>query len=281
MKSEDSWDIHIRPNSNWIDFDIKEIWRYRDLTWLFVWRDVVTLYKQTILGPLWYFVQPLLTTLMFVFVFSGIANLSTDGLPPILFYISGITVWGYFSDCLNRTSNVFVTNQHVFGKVYFPRITVPVSIIVSTLLKFFIQFTLFISIWSYYFLKGDITPNLAALLLPLVIFNMALLSLGLGMIFSSLTTKYKDLQFLLSFAVQLWMYITPIIYPLSSAPASYSKFIQLNPLTHLVEGIRYGFLGKGVLSWNGLAYSMVFTLITLFVGMIIFSKVEKSFMDTV
>lgn len=281
MENEEKWTVEIKPNSGWFDIDFKEIWRYRDLLVLFVRRDIVTLYKQTILGPLWYILQPILTTLMFTLVFGRIAGLSTDGVPPIIFYLLGITIWGYFSDCLNRTSNTFVANQHIFGKVYFPRITVPGSIVISTLLRFAIQFGIFALIWIYYFSQGKVEANAVALLLPFVVFLMAMMSLGFGMLFSAMTTKYRDLQFLLAFAVQLWMYVTPVIYPLSSIPEAYINFIKLNPITPLVESMRYGFLGQGFFEWQGLAYSSVFALGIFIIGTIVFSRVEKSFMDTV
>lgn len=281
MKSARKWTIEIQPNSGWLDINLKELWRYRDLLWLFVWRDVVTLYKQTILGPLWYVLQPILTTLMFTLVFSRIAQISTDGLPPIIFYLSGITVWSYFSDCLSRTSNVFVTNQNIFGKVYFPRITVPASIVISTILKFAIQFGIFGLLWGYYYYQGMVEANMVALMLPVVIILLAIISLGFGMLFSAMTTKYRDLQFLLTFAVQLWMYITPVIYPLSSIPEKYVQYIKLNPVTPLVETLRYGFLGVGIFDWNGIIYSSIFAVVILFIGMVAFSNTEKSFMDTV
>ena len=281
MKNEENWTVEIKPNSGWFDLDFREIWRYRDLLWLFVRRDIVTVYKQTVLGPLWYIIQPILTTIMFTLIFGKIAKLSTDGVPPLIFYLSGITVWNYFSDCLNRTSNTFVTNQHIFGKVYFPRIIVPGSIVVSTLVRFGIQFGILVLLWGYYAYLGIVEANGVAFLLPIIVFIMAVMSLGFGMLFSSMTTKYRDLQFLLSFAVQLWMYATPVIYPLSSIPANYVKYIKLNPITSLVESMRYGFLGHGDFSWGGIAYSAFFAVGIFLIGTIIFSRVEKTFMDTV
>ncbi len=281
MKNEENWTIEIKPTSGWFDINLKEIWRYRDLLMLFVRRDIVTLYKQTVLGPLWYILQPVLTTLMFTLVFGRIAGLSTDGVPPIIFYLLGVTVWGYFSDCLNRTSNTFVANQHIFGKVYFPRITVPGSIVISTLLRFAIQFGIFVLIWIYYFYLGKVEANAVAFLLPVVVFLMAVMSLGFGMLFSAMTTKYRDLQFLLVFAVQLWMYATPIIYPVSSIPETYVKYIKLNPITPLVETMRYGFLGQGNFEWSGILYTSIFAFGIFLIGTIVFSRVEKNFMDTV
>lgn len=281
MKNEEKWTIEIKPTSGWFDLNLKEIWNYRDLLMLFVRRDIVTLYKQTILGPLWYIIQPVLTTLMFTLVFGRIAGLSTDGVPPIIFYLLGVTIWGYFSDCLNRTSNTFVANQNIFGKVYFPRITVPASVVISTLLRFAIQFSIFAILWGYYLYEGLIEVNAVAWLLPVVIVIMALMSLGFGMLFSAMTTKYRDLQFLLTFAVQLWMYVTPVIYPLSSIPKDYIKYIKLNPITSLVESMRYGLLGQGTFEWSGILYSFIFAVFIFSLGTIVFSRVEKSFMDTV
>lgn len=278
---EEKWTIEIKPTNGWFELNLNEIWRYRDLLWLFVRRDIVTLYKQTILGPLWYILQPILTTLMYALVFGRIAGLSTDGVPPVAFYLLGVTVWGYFSECLNRTSNTFVTNQQIFGKVYFPRITVPGSIVISNLLRFGIQFAIFALIWGYYASQGKVAINVYALLLPLIIAVMAISSLGFGMLFSAMTTKYRDLQFLLTFAVQLWMYITPVIYPLSSIPEEYVKYVELNPITPLIESMRYGFLGQGSFSWEGIIYSSLFSVGIFIIGLIVFSRVEKSFMDTV
>jgi len=281
MKSEEKWTVEIRPTAKLFELDLINAWRYRDLLRIFVHRDIVTIYKQTILGPLWYIIQPILTTLIFTLVFGKIANISTDGVPPLVFYLLGITIWGYFSDCINRTSNTFVTNQHIFGKVYFPRITVPASIVISTLLRFGIQFVIFLGLWSYYYYEKKLAINFVVLLLPLVILIMAIMSLGFGMIFSSLTTKYRDLQFLLSFAVQLWMYATPIIYPLSSIHEPYSSYIRLNPITPLVESMRFGFLGQGTFSLEGICYSSAFAISIFFFGLIFFSRAEKNFMDTV
>jgi len=281
MENEENWTVEIRPNTGWFEFDVREIWRYRDLLWLFVKRDLITVYKQTILGPLWYIIQPIITTLMFTLVFGSIAKLSTDGIPPIVFYLLGVTIWGYFSDCLNRTSNTFVTNQRIFGKVYFPRITVPASIVISTLVRFVVQFVIFLAFWGYYLFRGEVVVNEVVLLLPVIVFLMAIMSLGFGMLFSSMTTKYRDLQFLLTFAVQLWMYATPVIYPLSSIPEKYVKYIQLNPVTPLVESMRYGFFGEGSFSWISIAYSAVISIVIFFLGFMVFTRVERSFMDTV
>jgi lipopolysaccharide transport system permease protein len=281
MKNEKNWTFEIQPNLGWFDLNLKEIWNYRDLLWLFVRRDIVTVYKQTILGPLWYIVQPILTTLMFTLIFGKIVKLSTDGAPPIIFYLLGVTIWGYFSDCLNRTSNTFVTNQNIFGKVYFPRVIVPGSIVLSTLLRFGIQFGIFLVLWGYYYFEGRVQMNFGVLMLPFVIACLAIMSLGFGMIFSSMTTKYRDLQFLLTFVVQLWMYATPVIYPLSAIPEEYVKYIKLNPVTPLVECVRNSFLGTGLFAWNTLLYSFGFSIVVLILGILAFSRVEKDFMDTV
>lgn len=281
MKNEENWTVEIRPNSGWFDLNLKEIWRYRDLLFLFVKRDIVTIYKQTILGPLWFIIQPILTTLMFTLVFGRIARIPTDGIPPVIFYLSGITIWNYFADCLNKTSNTFVANQNIFGKVYFPRITVPGSIVISTMFRFAVQLGIFLVLWGYYSYQGKVEANPVAFLLPVIVLIMAITSLGFGMLFSSMTTKYRDLQFLLAFAVQLWMYATPVIYPLSFIPEKYVGFLQLNPIAPLVESMRYGFLGQGSFSWEGIGYSAVFAIGIFCLGVIVFSRVEKNFMDTV
>ncbi len=273
----------IKPMSNLLQLNFKEIWNYRDLIWMYVKRNVVTIYKQTILGPLWLIIQPILTTIMFMFVFGNLAGLSTDGIPGALFYFSGLILWNYFSQCLNGTSGVFIANQGVFGKVYFPRIVVPLATTISNLIQFVIQFGVFVILYLYYYFTMDvpIVPNSYALLLPLLVIMCAGLSLGFGIIFSSLTTKYRDLVFLLQFGVQLWMYATPVIYPLNSISVEKQWIFQLNPMTSIVETFKYGALGAGVFSWNALIYSFVFMIILLFVGIIIFNRIEKSFMDTV
>jgi lipopolysaccharide transport system permease protein len=281
MSHNSEWTTIIKPQTSIFHLDIKEILKYRDLLFLFVKRDIVTMYKQTILGPLWFIIQPIMTTGMFTFVFGNLANISTDGVPHIVFYLLGITIWNYFSDCLTKTSNVFVANQGIFGKVYFPRVIMPASIIVSNLGKFFIQFSLFLCVFVYYYFQGQVDPNINILLLPFIVFIMAITSLGFGMFFSSLTTKYRDLQFLLTFGVQLWMYATPVIYPLSTIPEKYQALIRYNPIAPLIESIRYAFLGKGDLNYNSLLYSLVFGILIFSFGLLVFNKVEKSFMDTV
>ena len=266
------------------NLNLKEIWRYKDLLFLFVRRDFVSVYKQTVLGPAWFVIQPVLTSLIYTVIFGNLANLGTDGIPKFLFYLSGITLWNYFSECFLKTSNVFITNTDLFGKVHFPRLIAPLSIIASNLLKLGIQFLLFLATYIYYYSKTDLNPNLSLLLIPLLIFCTAILGLGLGMIFSSLTTKYKDLKFLVAFGVQLVMYTTPIIYPFSLIKenlGSYYWLGYLNPITPIIETFKYGFFGKGELDVVGLSFSFGFAVISLIAGTLIFNKVEKSFMDNV
>ncbi len=272
----------IRPERKWFDLRLKEVWEYRDLLWLLVRRDFVSFYKQTIFGPVWIFIQPLFTTLMFILVFSRLAALSTDGLPPALFYISGITAWNYFSDCLVKTSTVFKDNSNLFGKVYFPRLIMPLSIIVSNLFRYLIQFILFLLIMMYYLLRGfDFEPTWSITLFPFLVALMAALGLGSGILISAMTTKYRDLSFLVIFGVQLFMYATTVIYPLSTAPLKYRWIIELNPMTAIIETFRYGFLGRGSFSWGSLSYSCAVALVLVLTGMIVFNKVEKDFIDTV
>ena len=282
------WTEVIEPKTSLLDLRLGDVWRYRDLVMMFVKRDFVSTYKQTILGPIWFFVQPMLTTLTFIIIFGQVAKLSTDGLPQIVFYLAGITVWGYFAQTLTAVSTVFVNNAAIFGKVYFPRLTMPVSIVVSNLVRFLIQFGLFLAIWLYYVVRGDTTiqPNWLIALTPVLLVMMGLMSLGLGMIFSALTTKYRDLAILLMFGIQLLMYATPVIYPLSSITGGYKgieyrSLILANPMTSIVETFRYAFLGSGSFNWGYLAYSAGFTVAILIIGTIIFNKVEKSFTDTV
>lgn len=278
----EDWTSIIRPKRNFLELNLKELISYKDLVFMFVKRDFVSVYKQTILGPLWFLIQPLFTTLIFTMVFGRMANISTDGLPHILFYLAGISSWNYFADCLNNTASTFKTNQQIFGKVYFPRLTVPISIVVSNLIKFSIQFILFLVFYLYYFLNTDlINPNLTILLFPFLVFLIGLSGLGFGILISSLTTKYRDLIFLLQFGVQLWMYATPIIYPLSSIPEKYKIFMLLNPMTAIIETFKHGFLGKGTFSWFNLGMSSLICLVVLVVGLISFNKTEQNFMDTV
>ncbi|MFV0606255.1 MAG: ABC transporter permease [Niabella sp.] len=279
----EQWTEVIKPQSNLLDINLKEVWHYRDLLMLLVKRDFIAVYKQTILGPLWFFIQPLLTSLMFVVVFGRIAGLSTEGVPQMLFYIAGITLWTYFAECLNKTATVFKDNANIFGKVYFPRLIMPLSIVTSNLVKFGVQLILFLIIWIYYLAQphSPIHPNIYMALLPVLIVLMAGMALGFGMIISAMTNKYKDLVFLLTFAVQLAMYATPVAYPLSTVSEKYQWLLKLNPMTSIVETFRHGFLGSGTMDGGSLLYTTVITMIILFLGTIIFNKVEKSFMDTV
>ncbi len=282
MNKTENWSLIIKPKRHLLDINLREVWRYRDLISLFVRRDFVSKFKQTILGPLWFVINPLFTTFMYFIVFSKIANLSTDGLPPILFYLSGIVAWQYFANCLNSTANTFVANAGIFGKVYFPRLVTPISVVISNLIQFGIQFLLFAVIYVYYLAQGiDIQPNAYALLIPVLIVMMALMGLGFGIIISSLTTKYRDLINLIGFGVQLWMYVTPVIYPTSMLSEKYKMFILANPLTSIIETFRYGLLGEGTVDWAHLAYSGGFTLFVLALGIVLFNKVEQTFMDTV
>ena len=273
----------IKPKGKLFEIDFKEIWRYRDLLVMFIKRDIVTQYKQTILGPTWYFIQPALTTIMYMVVFGGIAGISTDGLPQPLFYLAGIVLWQDFSECLNKTSATFTQNQHIFGKVYFPRLISPLSNVLSNLVRMSIQFLLFLIVYVYYVAVGvDVMPNAYALLLPLLIVMLAGLSLGFGIIISSMTTKYRDLTILFTFIVQLWMYATPVIYPLSTITNEKIRMLMgINPLTSIFEAFKYGMLGVGQFSWGGLGYSFGFMVVLLLVGVVVFNKVQRSFMDTV
>ncbi|MCK0123657.1 ABC transporter permease [Gelidibacter sp. F2691] len=282
-KKEETWDLIMKPQTSLLDIDYKDLWNYRDLLYMFIKRDIVTVYKQTVLGPVWFFIQPIMTTLVYIVVFANIAQLSTDGIPAPLFYLAGITLWNFFSDSLNQTSDTFVQNASVFGKVYFPRLIVPLSKVASGLIKYGIQFTLFLIAYIYYYFFEDtgIQLSIQILWLPYLLILMAGLGLGLGIIFSSLTTKYRDLKFLLTFGVQLLMYATPIIYPMSELEGTYRTVIGLNPITYIVEGFKYAFLGVGEFSLYGLAYATIFTLVILLIGIVSFNKVEKTFMDTV
>lgn len=285
QKNENDWDLIVKPNASLFDLNMSELWRYRDLLVLFVRRDIVSVYKQTILGPLWFFIQPILTALTFSLVFGRMAGLSTDGMPPFLFYLAGITCWNYFAECLNATSNTFVNNAAIFGKVYFPRLISPLSVIISSLLKFVIQFALFIVVFLFKWLGEDgvvLHPNKLILLLPLLIVLMGLMGLGLGVIISSFTTKYRDLRFLIGFAVQLMMYATPVIIPLSEFSGVLLKVVSFNPMAPIVETFKAAFLGIPQ-GYNilGLAYSAGFTVVFLVLAILIFNKVEKNFMDTI
>ena len=272
----------IRPRKKLLDVDLKGVWRYRDLWYMYVKRDIVTFYKQTILGPLWFLIQPVLTTIMYMFVFGGLAGISTDGAPQPLFYLSGIMLWNYFSDSFNKSSNVFTSNASVFGKVYFPRLVVPLAGLTSNLMKLLIQLILFILVFIGYRIAGVSLPiNWALALFPLLVLLLAFHALSWGLIISSVTSKYRDLKFLVSFGLQLFMYATPIIYPLSVASGKMRTALELNPLTPIFEAFKYGCLGCGSLSWGGLLYSTVFMAVTLFFSVLVFNRVERNFMDTV
>lgn len=283
--TDNTWTTVIKPKEKLLQVDLKELWRYRDLTSLFVRRNITTQYKQTILGPLWYILQPTITVLMYMVVFGGIAKIPTDGLPQPLFYLSGVCLWQYFSDCLSKTSSTFVSNAGIFGKVYFPRLVVPISTVVSNLLRFAIQLGLFLVVYAIYQLfviPGQIHTNWYALLLPVLVLMLAGLALGFGILFSSMTTKYRDLQLMLDYFVRLWMYATPVVWPLSTITnAKLHLAMSLNPLTPIIEAFKYGFLGAGEFSWGGLAYSFVFMVVLLVVGVVLFNRVQRTFMDTV
>lgn len=274
----------IKPQRKWFDIDLKGLWRYRDLYYMYIRRDIVTQYKQTILGPLWYVIQPLFTTIMYMFVFGGLAGISTDGAPQPLFYMAGIVLWGYFSQCFTVSSDVFGINANVFGKVYFPRLVVPLSGVTSNLLKMLIQLGMFIIIYIYYMVTlpaGTLQVNASILLFPVLIFLIAMHGMSWGLIISSMTTKYRDMKFLVQFGIQLFMYATPVIYPLSAAPEKYRDIIALNPLTPIFEAFKYGCLSCGSLDWGGLLYSTIFMCVTLFLSVLVFSRTERNFMDTV
>lgn len=282
--AEEKWTTEIKPKSSLLSIDFKELWQYRDLYRMFVKRDIVTWYKQTILGPLWFFIQPIMTTVMFMVVFGGIAKISTDGLPQPLFYLAGICLWQYFAECLNQTSKTFIDNANVFGKVYFPRLVVPMATVTSNLVRLSIQMGLFLVVFAYYMIFTDapVHPNLYALLTPVLILILAGLGLGFGILFSSLTTKYRDLVFLLSFIVQLWMYATPVIYPLSTIDNPKLKMLmQANPLSSILEAFKFGWLGVGEFSWAALGYSAGFMVVLLALGIIVFNRIQRTFMDTV
>ena len=279
------WDLVIKGHSSLFDLKFQDLWRYRDLLVMFVKRDFVSFYKQTVLGPLWFFIQPIFTTLVFTFVFGNLAGISTDGLPQYLFYLSGITAWNYFSDCLTKTSTVFRDNASIFGKVYFPRLIMPLSIVVSNLVRFAVQLLLLVCMMVYFGIKGEnfhVTGAIA--FFPVLVLLMALLGLGLGLIITAMTTKYRDLAFLVTFGVQLLMYGTTVIYPLSEARKKFHDMawlIELNPMTGIIEAFRYAFLGKGEFTVASISYSIIVTIVVLFLGILIFNKTEKNFVDTI
>ena len=279
----ENWDLVVTPRDKILSLDISEIWRYRDMYVLFVLRTFRTAYKQTILGPLWFLITPVLSVIVYVAVFGGIANISTDGVPPVLFYLLGISVWGYFASCLNSTSNSFVTNADIFGKVYFPRIIMPLVAVTTNLLSFAIQLAIFTVFYIYYAATGsDVTLHWQAVLLPVYVLILAMMAVGFGMIISSVTTKYRDIQIVFAKIISLWVYITPVIYPLSMVTNEKLHLaMSLNPVTPVMEAIKYSLLGQGQFSWLWLGYSVLMTGVLLFFGLILFNKVQKSFMDTV
>lgn len=279
---DEGWTLVIRPVSGWFDLHLRDLWRYRDLIGLFVLRDFNAIYKQTILGPIWFLVQPLVTTLTFTVVFSKIAKIPTDGIPPPLFYLSGVVAWNFFSGCLTKTSSTFTGNANLFGKVWFPRLTVPISVVASTLISFALQLMLLLAMLIWYLAGGGaLMPGLQLLLLPLLILQMAALGLGFGIVVSSLTTKYRDLSYLVTFGVQLWMYATPVVYPTSGIPEKWRWLIAINPMAPVMEAFRALLFGVGTVSGTELAGSLVATGLVLVVGVVLFSRIEKSFMDTV
>lgn len=278
---ENTWSEIIEPKSKWFDIDFRELWNYRDLILIFVKRDMISIYKQTVLGPVWFLLGPLFTVFTFTFVFSKIAGISTDGVPAPLFYIAGTTLWNYFQTCFTATAGTFVANAGIFGKVYFPRLTAPIAVILSSLFKFGFQMLVFLSFWAYYVWHGQVHPNLYVLLFPFLVLLMAGMSLGLGIIISALTTKYRDLNFFIGFGITILMYASPVIYPMSSVPASYKPFLEWNPIVPIIEAFRFGFMSAGAISLHGLLYSTIFTVIALTLGILLFNRVEKTFMDTV
>ena len=284
--ADDKWLYEISSKKKFFDLNFKEIWRYRDLLLLFVKRDIVTVYKQTVLGPLWYLIQPLFTSVVFTLVFNNLGNIQTGGVPPFLFNLAGITAWNYFRICLTGTSNTFTKNQGIFGKVYFPRVIMPMSITISNLLKFGIQLLIVIVFYLYYSFTGsNISPNEYLFLFPVYVIMMALLGLGAGMIISSLTTKYRDLSVVLTFAVSLLMYLSAVPYPVSEArnkfPSYVADFVIFNPMTQIIEGFRYMLLNTGSFSWNGFFYTLCISIVLFFIGIVIFNRTEKNFIDTV
>lgn len=282
---EEKWDYIITNRSKLFSIDFKELWRYRDLVLMYVKRDFITFYKQTILGPIWYFIQPVFTTIMFMFVFGGIAGISTDGVPQAVFYMGGLVCWNYFVDCFNRCANTFSANIGIFGKVYFPRLVVPIAGVISNLIKFGIQFLLFLAVYLYFVFNGvHFNINAAILLVPLLIVLLAAFGLGFGMLISSLTIKYRDLNFVISFGIGLLMYATPVIYPLSVMRDSHPEYLWvllINPLTSILETFKYAFTGVGMFEWGYLAYSFVFIAIVFVWGILVFNRVQRNFMDVI
>jgi lipopolysaccharide transport system permease protein len=279
---EDNWDRIITPRTGWLQFNLPELWQYRDLVAMLVRRDFVTFYKQTVLGPLWYIIQPLFTTVVFTIIFGKFAKISTDNIPPFLFYLSGTVAWGYFSNCLTQTSGTFISNANIFGKVYFPRLTVPLAVIITNMAQFLIQLAVFLGFFFYFMLSGaPLSPNGWIAATPLLLFQMALLGFGTGVLISSMTTKYRDLTFTMPFFIQLWMFATPIVYPLSQVPEQYRTLYALNPMVSVVECFRYAFLGISAVRAPQIVAGIVVTILLLFGGIFLFNRVEKTFMDTV
>lgn len=282
IENDSDWTMEIHSRTGWFDINVPELWHYRDLIVLFVQRDFIAYYKQTVLGPLWFLLQPLFTAIVFTIIFSSIAHIPTDGFPPFLFYLSGTIAWTYFATCMTRTSNTFLANAGIFGKVYFPRLVVPISVVISNLLSFAIQFGLFLIFLLWFYLNGSgIKPNVWILLTPLLLVQMAALGLGFGILISSLTTKYRDLSLALGFGVQLWMYATPVVYPLSQIPAQWQWLFALNPMTAIVETFRYAYLGSGAIQPWMLGVSLGMTILVVILGIVLFSRVEKNFMDII
>jgi lipopolysaccharide transport system permease protein len=280
--NHEEWTTVISPRKGWLDINLRELWNYSDLVLLFVRRDFVAIYKQTILGPLWFLLQPIFSTVVFTIVFGKIANIPTDGLPQPLFYMTGVVAWNYFASCLTVTSNTFVANASIFGKVYFPRLTVPVSVVITNLMTFVIQFSIFLCFLLFFYLKGaTLKPNIFILVTPYLIIQMGMLGLGFGILISSLTTKYRDLTFAVAFGTQLWMYATPIVYPMSQIPERWQWFFALNPMAAIIETFRYAFLGAGSVKLLYLGISLGVTLAVLGIGIVFFNRIEKTFMDTV
>ena len=281
-KPIESWDVVIKPVHGWFNINLKEIFQYWDLILLFVRRDFVVFYKNTILGPLWHIIQPLVNSVIFTIIFSKVAKIPTDGIPPFLFYMAGTLTWGYFAACLTQTSNTFVSNREIFGKVFFPRMTVPIAIVITGFFQFIIQFVIFLGFLLYYWSQGaQVEPTIMVFTLPLILLHMAILSLGMGILISSLVTKYRDLLFAMSFGVQIWMYITPVVYPLSQVPEIYRMLYVLNPMVSIVESFRGAFLGVSSIEPSHILISVIVTIGIFFTGVVLFSRIEKTFMDTI
>lgn len=279
---EETWDTVISAKTPLFELNLGEVWRYRDLLVLFTKRDIAQVYKQTVLGPLWFFIQPILTTGVFTIVFGNMAEISTDGIPPVLFYLAGITFWNFFAESLSKSSSVLRDNANIFGKVYFCRLVVPLSIVANHLVKFCIQLTVFVLAYIYFMsINEGIQPNYHAFLFPVLVIMICGLALGFGLIITSMTAKYRDLYFLLQFGIQLWMFATPVIYPLSEVPEDYRVYMLINPLTAVIETFKYGFIGEGTFSWIHLGASFLTMLVVLFVGIASFNKIEKNFVDVI